>query len=428
MKRYLSIILVICLSLGLCMFTGCSKAKSGGDSNSSASIYWLCPYPEAKDTLSELADEYAEKTGVRVDIEYADPDTYGEKLSAALASGNAPTLFNISCFDELIDLAENCADLSGSDIVSALSDGASVLAGGEKTLAVPFFNEYCGLIVNTKLLKSAGVDVSAIKDLASLKNAAEQIHADSESLGFDAFAPAFMDGELAPGFAEPLANAAMYYESAADGWDDAPATVTGAYLDALRTVWDMYLECSPAQADGGTAPLESFGKGKAAFCPGSSADMSVLTGKYGMSENELSMIPLYMGVDDKKQGLCSKCMSYLAVNASASEDTAGEAEKFVLWLISDKNASDLLSDAFGQLPYKNSAESGNAFAKLAQSMSEQGKSSTAWAYRYTPNAPDWYAVFAHALAMYAQDGNWNRVVTAYVDGWDVQYTAARMPN
>ena len=410
------------------MFTGCGKAKnSSGSSNSAESIYWLCPYPEAKDTLSELADEYTEKTGVRVDIEYADSDAYGEKLSAALASDSAPTLFNISCFDELIDLTENCADLSGSDIVSALSDGASVLADGEKTLAVPFFNEYCGLIVNTKLLKSAGIDASSIKDLASLKNAAAQIHADSESLGFDAFAPAFTDGELAQGFAEPLANAAMYYESAADGWDDAPATVSGAYLDALRAVWDMYLECSPAQSDSSAAPLESFGKGEAVFCPGSSADLSVLAGKYGMSENELSMLPLYIGIDDKKQGLCSKCTSYLAVNAAASDSAVSETEKFVLWLISDKNASGLLAGAFGELPYKDAAESGNAFAKFAQSMSEQGKSSTAWAYRYTPNAPDWYAVFAHALAMYAQDGNWNRVVTAYVDGWDVQYTAARMP-
>lgn len=427
MKRYLTAaVLILCMLLGL--LSGCSRS---GDSGSDATvpskdIYWLSSHPEAESALLAIAEEYESVSGMSVTVKCVSPDEYDSFLESELYSDKPPVIFECGSLDDLIGYLDRCYDLSDNGSVAALNAPALSLSGRNKTVAIPLGTEYCGLLLNRALLSEAGFDETAVYSFESLRSVAEAIHANADELGFDAFAPASLSGNTASGFAESLANIALYYESADDAWAECPAEVSGEYLDELRAFWDMYLACSACDAehiaDGGNSPLESFANGEAVFCIGSSSDAAA------MDNEKISIIPLYFGVNDEQQGLCEKSSSYLVMNAPASNGIVRETLDFLEWLTGSERGLELLSQAFGELPYENAPASNDRFAELAQSMSKQGKSSIDWVYRLAPNASSWYSVFAGSLAAYSQGGDWARVESAFIDGWVVQYAAAKSAN
>ena len=105
---------------------------------------------------------------------------------------------------------------------------------------------YCyesyGIIVNKKLLKKAGYEITDIKDFASLKSVAEDIHKRADKLGFDAFTSSGMDDASSWRFTGHLANMPLFYEGRDDGWKEAPAEIKGTYLDNFKNVWDLYIK------------------------------------------------------------------------------------------------------------------------------------------------------------------------------------------
>lgn len=430
MKRQITAAaLVLCLLLGL--LSGCSRkgGSSGNDDSgytAADSIYWLSSHPEAESELLAIAEEYESVSGMSVTVKCVSPEEYADTLKSELYSDEPPVIFECDSVDDLRGYLDRCYDLVDSAAAAALTDTTLALSGSGRTLAVPLGTEYCGLLLNRALLKEAGFTEDSINSLDSLRSAAEAIHANADELGFDAFAPALLSNDTAPGFAESLANMALYYESIDDEWAECPATVSGEYLDELRAFWDMYLANSACDtehiADGSSSPLDDFANGEAVFCIGSSSDAAAL------EDESISMIPLYFGVNDEQQGLCERCSGYLAINAPAANGIAAETLAFLEWLTGSERGLELMSQVFGKLPYKNAPDSGDRFAELAQSMNKQGKSSVEWVYRLAPNASDWYSVFAHSLAGYSSSGDWERVKSAYIDGWDVQYTASKIAN
>lgn len=425
-KRLSGIALILCLLLAL--LSGCSHGDNADDT-AGESIYWLSSHPEAESALLELAEEYESVSGVSVKIKCVSPDEYEAALRSELYSDEPPVIFEFDGLDELLNYRDRCYDFSGSTAAESLSDSADALMYNDRMLALPLGAEYSGLLLNRALLKEAGFDEISIIDLAFLRSVAEVIHENADELGFDAFAPASLNSDAAPGFAEYLANITLYYESVEDAWEECPATVSGKYLDELRAFWDMYLAYSACDtehiSDGSISPLDAFANGEAVFCIGSSSDAAVLVTEHGMSADDIGMIPLYLGVNDKQQGLCEKRGSYFAINVPAVIDDVDKALDFVEWLTGTEQGLSLMTQAFGQLSYKNAPDSGDGFAELARSLNSQGKMSVDWVYRFTPNAADWCSVFTHTLGRYSQGGDWERVISAFVDGWDVQYTASK---
>ena len=54
----------------------------------------------------------------------------------------------------------------------------------------------------------------------------------------------------------------------------------------------------------------------------------------------------------------------------------------------------------------------------------EGKYAVTWAFNYTPNVDSWRATVVTALAAYSadqSDANWQQVVSAFVDGWAIEY-------
>ncbi len=70
-------------------------------------------------------------------------------------------------------------------------------------------------------------------------------------------------------------------------------------------------------------------------------------------------------------------------------------------------------------------ESANPFVQDANALMAGGKASVAWSFNATPNVDDWRADVVSALTAYTDgSGDWNGVVTAFVDGWANQWALA----
>ena len=86
----------------------------------------------------------------------------------------------------------------------------------------------------------------------------------------------------------------------------------------------------------------------------------------------------------------------------------------------------MLVDTFGVMPYKQSAESTNAFLAQANEYSNNGCYVMNWATNYQPNVDEYRATLVSALNQYnadQSDANWETVRTAFVEGWAQQYQA-----
>ena len=396
------------------------------------SVYYLNFKPEADAAWQELAAAYTAETGVPVKIVTAASGTYSDTLNAEMAKSEAPTLFQCGNAQGLIDWDEYCLDLTGTEVVAEMttSDFNLYNANGELK-AIGYCYEAFGIIVNTELLEQAGYALADIKDFASLKAAAEDIHARAAELGFDAFASAGLDGSSSWRFSGHLANMPLYYEFRDDGVTEQPATVTGAYLDNYRNIWDLYVNTSAVAASElstatGDMSQAEFGTGKAVFWQQGTWEYANLVGeKYGMDPADLAMIPIYCGVEgEDKAGLCCGTENCWAVNAKASQEDIDATLAFMKWVVTSEAGTKMMAEQFGPIPFKNAAESENVFFNDANEYMAAGNYTVTWAFNHTPNVDSWRAGIVSALAAYSvdqTDANWEAVKTAFVDGWAIEY-------
>ena len=185
MKKLIAMLLALVMVLGL-------VACGGNKTEDVGSVYYLNFKPEFDTALQELAKTYTEKTGVEVKIVTAASGTYSDTLNANIED---VTIFNIGNMAGLADWDEYALDLNGTAIAAELSTNDFNLyneAGELKALGNCY--ESFGIIVNTKLLADAGYSLADITNFESLKKVAEDIHARSAELGFDAFSASGLDG------------------------------------------------------------------------------------------------------------------------------------------------------------------------------------------------------------------------------------------
>ena len=155
------------------------------------SVYYLNFKPEFDQALQGLAASYTEKTGVPVKVVTAASGDYSNTLNAQMGKDGAPTVYNIGNMSGLKDWDEYALDLTGTALAGELATNDFNLYNEAGELkAMGYCYESFGIIVNTKLLADAGHSLDEIKDFASLKAVADDIHARAAELGFDAFSSA----------------------------------------------------------------------------------------------------------------------------------------------------------------------------------------------------------------------------------------------
>ena len=421
MKKIFALLLACIMVLG--MFAGCSKKNEG-------SVYYLNFKPEADAAWQALAKTYTEKTGVPVKVVTAASGEYSKTLTAEMAKTDAPTLFQCGNEQGLKDWGDYCLDLSNTEVYKQMTtDDFNLKDSTGAVKAIGYCYECYGIIVNKALLKQAGYEVTDITDFASLKTVADDIHARAAELGFDAFSSAGLDGSSSWRFSGHLANMPLYYECRDNGVTSQPATLTGAYLQNFKNIWDLYITDSSANptslstATGDESEAE-FGTGKAVFFQNGSWEWSNLTGsKFGMNPADLTMIPIYCGVDgEQKAGLCCGTENCWAVNAKASEADRKATLDFLNWVVTSDEGTTMMAEQFGPIPFKNAKEPENKFFAAANEYVANGNYTVTWAFNWTPNVDDWRAGVVSALTAYsAGTGDWSAVETAFVEGWATQY-------
>lgn len=444
-KRAMAFLMAGMLSIG--MLAGCTGDSGGSSSsdgsgnasetstgaNTTGSVYWLNFKPEADTALQEIAKTYTNETGVEVKIVTAASGTYDQTLAAEMDKSSMPTIFVVGNADKVKTWDDYCYDLKGTDVYNEMTDTSSafVLSDSEgKVCSIAYCYETFGIIVNKKLLEQAGHSIDEITNFETLKAVAEDIHAHASELGFDAFTSSGLDSSSSWRFSGHLANMPLYYESkAAGGWTECPSTIEGTYLDNYKNIWDLYINNSAtdssALATAGNDAEAEFGQGKAVFYQNGSWEYSALTTTYGMSDDDLQMIPIYCGVDgEENAGLCSGTENLWAVNAKASAEDIQASLDFMKWMVTSEAGTKLLSEQFGAFPYKNAPESSNVFLKNADQLIADGKYTVEWTFNYTPNVDSWRATVVAALTQYCAGGSWDNVKTAFVSGWATEYAQA----
>ena len=423
MKKFLAMLLAVAMVLSMAVMASAEETGS---------VYYLNFKPEFDAALQELAATYTEKTGVEVKVVTAASGQYSDTLTAEMGKTSAPTIFNIGNMAGLDDWDEYALDLNGTAIADELTTNDFNLYNADGELkALGHCYESFGIIVNTKLLADAGHSLDEIKDFASLKAVADDIHARAAELGFVAFSSAGLDGSSSWRFSGHLANMPLFYEFRDDDVTEAPAEITGAYMDNFKNIWDLYITDSAADptalstATGDQSEAE-FGEGKAVFYQNGTWEYAALTAdKFNLNPDEIAMIPIYCGVDgEEKAGLCSGTENCWAINAKASEADQKASIDFLVWLVTDPDASATYVEQLGAVPFKHCPDSTNKFIVDGNDLLAKGNYAVTWAFNYTPNVDSWRATVVSALAAYSADqtdANWDAVVSAFVDGWAIEY-------
>ena len=421
MKKKIALLLTTLMAVS--MLTGCGEKKG--------SVYYLNFKPEADAAWQELAKQYTEETGVEVKVVTAASGTYSETLTAEMAKSSAPTLFQCGNQQGLATWGDYCLDLRDSAFYKEMTtDDFNLKGDNGEVLAAGYCYEAFGIITNVKLLGDAGYSLDDIKDFASLKTVVEDITARSSELGFSAFTSAGLDGSSSWRFSGHLANMPLYYEFKDDNVTSQPATITGAYLDNYKNIWDLYINnatCAPnelATKTGDEAEAE-FGEGKAVFYQNGTWEYSNLVDKFGMNPDDLAMIPIYCGVaGEENSALACGTENCWAVNSKASEADIQATLDFMYWVVTSDAGTKMMEEQFGPIPFKNAKESTNVFFTDANEYIANGNYVVTWAFNHTPNVDTWRAAVVSALLDYsANGGDWANVTSAFVDGWKTQYEA-----
>ena len=430
LKKVLALTMVATMAVGA--FVGCGSSKDGGDSakSDSGKVYYLNFKPEADDAWQALAKEYTKETGVDVTVVTAASNKYEETLMAEMSKSEAPTLFHVNGPVGLKNWKDYAMDLSDTDVYKNLNGDEYALKDGDEVKGIAMAVETYGIITNTKLLKEAGYTVDDIQSFDDLKKVAEDITARKDELGFAAFTSAGMDDSSDWRFKTHLSNLPIYFEYQ-DENETSTDAIKGTYLDNYKNIFDLYINnstCDPkelASKTGDDSEAE-FINGEAVFFQNGSWEYGNVVGDKKLSADDVTMIPIYIGVgDEANQGLCTGTENYWCVNSAADEKDIQATLDFMNWCVSSDKGTTAMADDMGfVIPFKDAKDTDNVFVQKDKEMQAAGKTTIPWDFTTIPSE-QWKADLSSALTAYAAGtGTWDDVVSAFVDGWATEYKAA----
>ena len=432
MKKYFAAAMSAAMVAGLAVVPTQAEEAKG-------SVYYLNFKPEQATQWEDLAKIYTEQTGVEVNVLTAASGTYESTLKSEMAKDEVPTLFQVNGPVGLATWKDYCLDLKDSDVYSHLKSDDFALKDGDSVYGLAYVIETYGIIYNKALLADyCALDGAVIKDASeitsfdTLKAVADDIQARKDELGVEgAFTSAGMDSSSDWRFKTHLANLPIYYEYKADDISSTDA-IKGTYLDNYKAIWDLYITdatCEPtmlASMTGEDAASE-FALGEAVFYQNGTWAYGDITGNE-VADEDLGMLPIYIGAEgEENQGLCTGSENYWCVNSKAPEEDIQATLDFLNWVVtSDEGRNSLAKEMGFTTPFDTFTEeyvAGNPLLDAANAYIDAGKTSVAWCFTTMPSE-NWKNGVGSALLEYAQGtGEWDGVVSAFVDGWATEYAA-----
>lgn len=402
-------------------------SKASGD-GSKGSVYYLNFKPEADKAWQELAKKYTDETGVDVKVVTAASGNYETTLMSEMGKSGAPTLFQVNGPVGLKNWEDYAYNLYDTPVFDQLTSDSYALYIGDKAdndvASIAYAIESYGIIVNTELLEKAGHSVDEITSFETLKNVADDIQSRKDELGFSAFSSAGMDGSSDWRFKTHLANMPIYFEYKDDGVTDKDE-LKGTYLDNYRDIFDLYITDSTTEGkDLASKTMDDsereFLNGEAVFFQNGSWEYTNLIDG-GMTDDQLTMIPIYIGAgDEANQGLSTGTENYWVVNKEASADDIQATLDFMNWLVTTDEGTTFMADDLGlTIPFKDAKPSPNIFVQEDIKLTEEGKTPVSWNFTTMPSE-EWKNTLGSALTAYAADptdANWEKVKEAFTVDW-----------
>ena len=156
-----------------------------------------------------------------------------------------------------------------------------------------------------------------------------------------------------------------------------------------------------------------------------------------VGDDNLGLLPIYIGVEgEEDQGICTGSENYWCVNKNASEDNIQATLDFINWCVTSDTGTKAMCGADGAMPsgeagmgfvipFEGNQPSENVLNQIADEVNSE-KTPVSWNFSTMPSE-EWKNGVGSALTTYAADqtdGNWDGVVTAFVDGWATEAAAA----
>lgn len=417
MKKIFMLLILLFLSLSL---SSCSRSRG---------VYYLNFKPEADKAWQDLAKKYQEETGINVTVVTASEGRYEETLTTEMNKSSAPTLFQISGPVAYKTWQDYCLDLKDTKVYQELTtdDYALKVEGG--VYGIAYVYEGYGLITNKTLLKEAGYNYDDITSFEKLKEVALDITAHKSTLGFGAFSSSGLDGSSNWRFSGHLTNLPIYYEFTEDNIISQPATIKGTYIPNMKNIWDLYISntyrVAPTSLTSTTmdSSRTEFLNKEAVFYQNGTWEYSQISTV--LKDEEIGFLPIYMGIDDENQGLCSGTENYWAVNKEANSKDIEQTLDFLYWVVTSEAGTKALALDMGYVsPFKKAIKTNNVLYDYIDKSNEMGKTNINWLFTYTPNTEVWRNGVVDSLAQYSasqNETNWNKVRSRMVDGWAEQY-------
>ncbi|PAU69630.1 ABC transporter substrate-binding protein [Bifidobacterium italicum] len=417
----------------------CGGGSSSSSGDGKGSVYFLNFKPEAADQWTALAAKYEKEKGVKVKVQTAASGTYEQQLKSELAKSEAPTIFQVNGPVGYQSWKGYTADLKDTAIYKDMNDQSLALTDGDKIVGVPYVIESYGIIYNkdivakyTKLDGAVIKSADEIKDFDTLKKVADDMQKRKKDLGIEgAFTSAGFDSSSDWRFKTHLANIPLYYQFKKDDITAPPASIKDMYMDNFKNIFDLYITDSTTEktqlsSKTGDDANSEFALGKAAFYQNGTWAWSDLQ-KAGMKDSSVGMLPIYIGVDDKTEGLATGSENYWCINSKASEADQKASQEFLEWVITSEDGKKAMSEDMGfTTPFStfNDVKTSNPLiADANASIQNKDLTQVAWDFSMMPSE-EYKNVLGQAMLAYAQGtGDWNAVVDAFVNNWATEYQA-----
>ena len=360
-KKFLALALTLSVTaLSMGVFAGCGKSETV--------VRYLNFKPENAKHYEELARLYGEETGVKVIVETAANNEYESTLAAKMSTDEAPTLFQINGPKGYANWKDYCADLSGSELYSHLTDKSMAVKVDGKVYGIPYVVEGYGIIYNKAItdkyfaLKNRNNDIKNMEEIDSfeeLKSVVEDMQKNAQSLGIKGV---FASTSLKTGedwrWQTHLLNIPVYNELKTEKIDpssDDTKTLTFPNLDNFKKIFDLYINNSVVDKKSlgtktVTDSMAEFALEQCAMVQNGNwawSQIADISGNKVKSEN-IKYLPIYMDIDgEEKQGLCIGTENFYAVNKKATEAEQKAAMDFINWLYTSEKGKKYVVEKLG---------------------------------------------------------------------------------
>ena len=369
MKRGKLLSLLMVLTLTISMLSGCKSANSqtGSSSQKQVKITFLNSKGEIQTQMEEAAKEFT-KSNPNVTIDVI-PCSTGQspfqKVSSMYAAGNAPTLTMLDAGD-VPKFKDKFLDLSNMKWVKDANDGTlDAVKYDGKLKAFPLCIEGFGFIYNKAVLNKAyggTFDPSTVKTQTDLENAFKKV----QDSGASALAVSPMDWSLGSHFLRILYmdqskednGTSKFIDTLKSGSVDlSQNTVFNGLMNTLDIMKKYNIDKNSPLAGTYENDQQYMGTGKVGFWFMGNWAWSLIK-PFDKSNGQYGFIPVPISNNADDYGntqIFAGPTKYISIDKTDSNaDQQAAAEKFLEWLIYNKEGQDILVNKCNLVPaFKN---------------------------------------------------------------------------